>query len=94
MSEDQGSLGSVAEGAGIAVGLTIMGVVLGIVLIRDLVGLAMLSAIGIVQLLWMFPAWLIYQRKGRAETAKGILTTAGVIFLLNATCWGLVFIMR
>jgi hypothetical protein len=53
-----------------------------------------LVGIGIVQLLWMLPAWLIYRRRGQAETAKGILIIAGVVFMLNASCWGLVLSMR
>jgi len=50
-----------------------------------------LWGIGIVQLLWMLPAWRIYRRRGQEETAKGILIVAGVVFLLNASCWGLMF---
>jgi hypothetical protein len=89
VSEDQGSFGrGVLIGFALTVGgmvvvLTIMGVVLwGI------------GIIGIVQLLWMLPAWLIYRRRGQEETAKGILIIACVVFMLNASCWGLVLSLR
>jgi hypothetical protein len=91
VSEDRGNLGSVAVGVGMGVAFTVMGVGLGIILASAFSRLVMLVGIGIVQLLWMLPAWLIYRRRGQTETAKGILITAGVVFLLNASCWGLVF---
>jgi hypothetical protein len=69
-------------------GLTVLGMVVLLPIGVILVG------IGIVQLLWMLPAWLIYRRRGQAETAKGILIIAGVVFMLNASCWGLVLSMR
>src|SRR2546429_9878923 len=52
-------------------------------------GFYVLLRIGVAQVLWMGPAWLHYRNKGETETAKGILVIAGIVFLLNATCWGM-----
>lgn len=46
-------------------------------------------AIGLVQLLYVIPA-LIYFRK-RTPVLQGILIGAGITFLLNAACFGIVF---
>jgi hypothetical protein len=48
-----------------------------------------LLGIGILQLLWIIPSYLHFRRKGQPETAKGILIAAGIVFLLNAGCWGI-----
>ena len=47
-----------------------------------------LLGIGILQLLWIIPCYLHFRRKGQRETAKGVLIAAGIVFLLNAGCWG------
>jgi hypothetical protein len=48
---------------------------------------------GLVQFAWLYPIWRRYKKKGKTESAKGVLVIAGITFLLNATCWG-VFGMR
>jgi hypothetical protein len=50
-----------------------------------------LVAIGLLQAVWMVPAYLYYRKAGESETTQGILLIAGIVFLLNAACWGLVF---
>jgi hypothetical protein len=30
-----------------------------------------------------------YKRRGEMETVKGMLIVAGLVFMLNASCWGL-----
>jgi hypothetical protein len=57
-------------------------------------GLVVILGIGIVQAAWIVPLWLYYRRAGEMETVKGLLITAGVIFLLNAGCWGVVASFR
>ena len=57
-------------------------------------GLVVILGIGIVQAAWIVPLWLHYRRAGEAETAKGLIIAAGIIFLLNASCWGVVATMR
>jgi len=47
--------------------------------------------IGISQLLYIVPAIVIYQRKGRPGVAKGLIIAAAITFLLNATCTVIVF---
>jgi hypothetical protein len=60
----------------------------GVVVSFLLAGLPLLF-IGLLQALWMVPAWLNFRNKGETETAKGIVIVAGIVFLLNASCWGL-----
>jgi len=47
--------------------------------------------IGISQLLYIVPAIVIYQRKGRPGVVKGLIIAAAITFLLNATCTVIVF---
>lgn len=75
--------GSFLKGFGIGAAMTVGGV-----LVSVLVGFWPLFAIGVVQGLWAVPVWLSFRRKGESETAKGILLAAGIVFLLNAACWG------
>jgi membrane protein YdbS with pleckstrin-like domain len=51
---------------------------------------AALFGIGVVQAAWIVPLWRRYRAIGETETAKGLLIAAGIIFLLNAGCWGIV----
>ena len=46
--------------------------------------------IGVVQLAWVIPMVIHFRKKGAPQTANGILIFAGLTFLLNATCWGVV----
>ncbi len=48
--------------------------------------------IGLIQLLWVIPMVRSFRRKGETETAKGMIIQAAVVAMLNATCWGAVFI--
>jgi hypothetical protein len=92
--------GSVAKGAWLAVGAAIGAVVLilmgGDHWPRNAQGVVLgaLLGIGAVQALWVVPLWLYYRRAGETETVRGILGAAGVIFLLNAGCWGIVAGLR
>jgi threonine/homoserine/homoserine lactone efflux protein len=50
--------------------------------------------LGITQTLYMIPAFVIAQGKGREQLAKGLLVGAAITFMLNAACagyliWGL-----
>jgi hypothetical protein len=46
--------------------------------------------IGISQLAYVIPQALSYRKQGRSESLKGLWIGAGVTFLLNAGCFGLV----
>ena len=48
--------------------------------------------IGLTQLVYVIPAILIVRRKGRPDIVKGIIIGAAVTFLLNAACYGLIFV--
>jgi hypothetical protein len=83
MPEGKGSLGM---GVLVGIGATILGAIVLAVL-----GMVGLVAIGLLQAVWMVPAYLYYRKAGESETTQGILLIAGIVFLLNAACWGLVF---
>ena len=51
--------------------------------------LLILFGIGAAQVVWIVPAALWYRKRGERETVKGILIAAGIVFLLNASCWGM-----
>jgi len=80
--------GTVGRGVGIGALLTLGGIVASGVLMVVYIGFAMLFGIGLAQLMWIIPAYLRYKKRGETETAKGILIAAGLVFLLNASCWG------
>ncbi|MFM1653865.1 hypothetical protein ACI7RC_17425 [Brevibacillus sp. B_LB10_24] len=46
--------------------------------------------IGVSQLIYLIPALIIALYKGKKKMAAGMLIGAGVTFLINATCYGLV----
>lgn len=46
--------------------------------------------IGISQLVYVVPAVLIARKKGQVETAKGLWIGAGITFLINIACFGVV----
>lgn len=48
---------------------------------------------GVTQIVYMLPAILWARSKGYFELAKGLLIAAGVCFLLNALCTGVVFFL-
>lgn len=50
-----------------------------------------LFAIGLVQLLVLVPLAIYFNLKKESKTVQGILILAGITFLLNAGCYGLVF---
>jgi hypothetical protein len=52
--------------------------------------LAPLLFIGASQLLYVGPAFWWARRRGFTRLAQGILIGAGITFLLNAACWGLI----
>ncbi|ARU62937.1 hypothetical protein CBW65_19585 [Tumebacillus avium] len=55
-------------------------------------GLPLLLFIGVSQLLYVIPL-IIWARRSpaRVGTIPGVLTMAGITFLLNAACWGLIW---
>ena len=48
--------------------------------------------LGLIQLVYMIPAILIFRRSGDSETAKGLIVGASLTLLLQATCSGLFFL--
>ena len=54
------------------------------------IGFLILLGIGIVQLAWILPLYFSLRNRGETETAKGLLIGAGITFLLNAGCRGVV----
>ena len=58
---------------------------------NQLMGFIIPSFIGVSQLVYMIPALILQQRKGRTEVVKGLLIGASITFLLNASCYGLMW---
>jgi hypothetical protein len=54
--------------------------------------LAPLVFIGVAQALYVGPAFWWARRRGLSRLAQGLLIGAGITFLLNAACWGLIAI--
>ncbi|RLQ94479.1 hypothetical protein [Falsibacillus albus] len=46
--------------------------------------------IGIVQIVYIIPAVAIAYRKGYPRRGKGLIIGAGITFLLNSACFGIV----
>ncbi|TCP59293.1 hypothetical protein EV586_101509 [Tumebacillus sp. BK434] len=69
-------------------------VLLGHLLIGIIASVAppLLLLIGVTQLLYVIPL-IIWARRDpqRVGTIPGVLTMAGITFLLNAACWGLLW---
>lgn len=53
-------------------------------------GVVFLVGIGLTQLLYLIPAFVVFLVKRRPRSAIGVSILAGVTFLLNAACFGLV----
>jgi hypothetical protein len=80
---------SIGKGIAIAVLLTLVGAMAGWFLLAS-GGVLILVGFGLVQLLWLLPTITYHYARGEAETIKGLLIIGGLVFLLNASCWGLV----
>lgn len=52
---------------------------------------AMVLFIGLTQWLWLVPAAIYASAKGRRGIKNGILIAGALVFLLNATFWGVCF---
>jgi hypothetical protein len=73
---------------------TVFGFVLGNSLGNLVSGLGGVGAlaffgIGLVQWLWITPISRRYRSQGRDSLAQGLVTGAWIVFLLNASCWGI-----
>jgi hypothetical protein len=90
MPEDAPDRGSLGKGVGLGVLFTVGGVIVSFATMIAGVGIFLLLGIGVVQALWMIPLYNNFDKKGAMETKKGILIVAGIVFLLNASCWGFV----
>ena len=71
---------------------------LGLTILFHLIGQVVLLVvggfiwIGLSQLLYIVPAIIYFKRKGRPGVVKGLMIGASVTFLLNASCFGLMFL--
>ena len=85
-----GGHGSFWAGFGLAALINIGAVVAGFVTLVAGIGIVILLGLGLVQLAWIVPMYIRYRRQGKSQNALGVLLAAGVTFLLNAGCYGLV----
>ncbi len=86
-------------GAALAVGLVPLTVVISVICSDPVIdappslGSYMLMLFGLTQFIYIAPlSWWFY-RRGKTQTARGLLSMAGVIFLLNSGCWGYLFVV-
>lgn len=63
---------------------------LGMISSAPTLGVMALCFISLVQLLYVVPLTVIAGHQGRTRTRDGIFIAAGITFLLNATCFGMV----
>ena len=49
-------------------------------------------AIGLSQLAYLGPTWLLLRNRRRDAMAKGVAIVMALTFLLNAGCWGTLYI--
>jgi len=85
--------GSVLAGVLFALALNVVGVIAAMVpfsMLDDYGSILALALPGALQVIWLTPLYLLFKRRGRKETAKGVLILAGIVFLLNAGCWGMI----
>ena len=71
-------------------------VAVGVGLVRYLrafggIGVWFVLAFGVTQLIYIIPAILIARRRGRMGIAKGLIIAASLAFLLNASCFALLW---
>jgi len=94
------STADVIGGFALGVGLIIVGTCLigavGVGLVRYLrafggIGVWFVLAFGVTQLIYIIPAILIARRRGRMGIAKGLIIAASLAFLLNASCFALLW---
>jgi hypothetical protein len=86
--------GSVGKGFAIAASINLGAAIAGLLTMVVGIGVFLILGIGAVQALWIGPLYFMYRARDETETAKGILIAAGITFLLNAGCWGLVAFPR
>lgn len=58
-------------------------------MVEGYAGLVVLMAFGLAQYLYIVPIGIWLHSMGKTRTALGLWITSGIIFLLNAGCWGL-----
>jgi hypothetical protein len=54
----------------------------------------LIGAIGLVQVGYVVPIWRLLRRKGKPQTAKGVLIAAGITLFLNAVAVAFVIHFR
>lgn len=92
------------EAAGVLIGVLGLVLLIPVGIVAALVGeivdggdgamvgmLGTLMAFGVAQLLYVIPIGMWLVARGYRRTANGLWITAGVLFLINSACWGLLF---
>jgi hypothetical protein len=89
---DKGTRGPDNIWLGIAIGVALT--FCGLRIATSVRSLVAVVAFGAVQLIWIVPLCLICIGMGKKEIAKGLAIIGGIVFLLNAGCWGMVMMFR
>lgn len=92
--QDEGSIGAgVAMGLGLNVGLLVLLLITagGLTDSAEPLSAILFGAalgIGLTQLAYIIPMYLLYRKIGQKKTATGLVIVASITALLNAACWG------
>ena len=85
--------GSILKGFGIGAAVNVGAVIVCLITAAAIVGVLLLLGIGLVQAAWIIPMILRFRKRGKTETAKGVMIAAAITFLLNAGCYGLIAVV-
>ena len=79
-------IGSIGKGMLRGVALTLAGLAVMFIFLPAII------AFGVLQYIWIIPVYRMYRHRGEPETAKGVLIVSGIVILVSAACWGLIFL--
>jgi hypothetical protein len=93
MSEGYQDTGSVRSGCLITIAAHLLQIPIAIILgfLQPDLALSTIIFIGISQLVYMVPAIIYFSRKGKSESAKGLMIGAALTLLLNVACTGIFY---
>ena len=52
----------------------------------------LVGGIGLLQIAYVVPIWHVLRRKGKKKMAKGMAIAAVITALVNAVCWGVLYV--
>jgi hypothetical protein len=71
----------------VAAGVNALAIALSVALMTMAIGIPLVAGFGLLQFAWLLPIRARFVKAGKAESAKGVLITAGITVLLSAACF-------